>query len=389
MIRSAAVASRPPAFLVVLLVLGTAAPALAQAEATIRGQVIAAANGAALTGVTVTLEPRPEGEPVRTVTDSAGRFAFQNVSAGEYAISTAPDGFAPEALRLALEPREIGTVTFALDVRPLAVNVEVAAEAASIASTHSPSSTVLTPERLERMPPSQRTNLPEAIVTLAPGMIRGHDDFVHVRGHEIALNPLIEGVSFWENPHALFSAGLSPYVIDTANVMTGGFSAEYGNRFGGVVDVVTKSGRRMQNSGSASFSIGEAGRRNAEGEFGGVRDRFSYYAFGSGFGSDRFLSPPAPAAIHDSAQGGHGFGRLDTNLGDAGALRLIVMGSGTNFEIPKTPQDVELRPLADAEQRTRQQTAILGWTRAFSGLAAARRSTSDGRARSSSRRPAR
>jgi hypothetical protein len=370
MIRFAAVASRLPAVLGFLFVLGAAAPALAQGEATLRGQVIAAANGAVLPGVTVTLEPRPDGDPVRAVTDMAGRFAFQRVSPGEYAVSTAPDGFAPEQLRLTLEPREIGTVTIALDVRPLAVDVEVAAEAASIPSTHSPSSTVVTSERLERMPPAQRTNLPEAIVTLAPGMIRGHDDFVHVRGHEIALNPLIDGVSFWENPHVLFSTGLSPYVIDTANVMTGGFSAEYGNRFGGVVDVVTKSGRRMQNSGSASVGVGEAGRRNVEGEFGGVRDGLSYYAFGSGFASDRFLSPPDPDAIHDSAQGGHGFGRVDTTLGDAGALRLIVMGSGTNFEIPKTPQDVELRPLADAEERTRQQTAILGWTRAFSELAA-------------------
>ena len=100
------------------------------------------------------------------------------------------------------------------------------------------------------MPVSQRINLTDAIVTLAPGMIRGHDDFVHVRGHEIALNPSINGVSFWENPHAVFSPGLSPEVIDTANVMTGGFSAEYGNRFGGVVDIVTKSGLVMGNSGS-------------------------------------------------------------------------------------------------------------------------------------------
>ena len=42
------------------------------------------------------------------------------------------------------------------------------------------------------------------------------------------------------------------------------------------------------------------------------------------------------------------------------------MGDGANFEIPKTPEDAELRPLADPNQRTRQQTAIAGWTRASS-----------------------
>src|SRR5262249_41041506 len=142
------------------------------------------------------------------------------------------------------------------------------------------------------------------IVSAAPGMIRGHDDFVHIRGEEVALNPLINGVSFWENAHAVFSAGLNPDVIETANVMTGGFAPEYGNRFGGVVDIVTKSGLRRETSGSVSVNAGEAGRRNVFGDFGGHHGRIGYYAFGSMFQSDRFLSPPAPEAIHDHARGG-------------------------------------------------------------------------------------
>jgi len=351
-------------------VLATAiAPALAQGEAAVRGQTLAAANGSVLSGVAVTLQPVPDGEPVRTTTDLGGRFAFQNLRPGEYTLTVAPDGFVPRELRLALEPRELRAVVLTLDLRPVAVDVQVTAESTSFASTHSPSSTALTAERLDSLPASQRTSLPDAIVTLAPGMIRGHDDFVHVRGHEIALNPFIDGVSFWENPHGVFSAGLSPDVIDTANVMTGGFSAEYGNRFGGVVDVVTKSGLRMQNSGSASFSGGEARRRSVSGEFGGHRERFGYYLFGSGFETDRFLSPPDPQAIHDSARGGHLFSRFDRDLGGAGALRVVALGDGTNFDIPRTPLDVELRPLAEAAQRTRQQTAIVGWTRVVSDVA--------------------
>jgi hypothetical protein len=86
------------------------------------------------------------------------------------------------------------------------------------------------------------------------------------------------------------------------------------------------------------------------------------------FQSDRFLSPPAPEAIHDHADGGHGFVQVDGDLGQRGLLRAIVMVDGASFEIPKTPQDVELRPEANPNQRTRQQTAIVGWNRAWSGL---------------------
>ena len=66
-------------------------------------------------------------------------------------------------------------------------------------------------------------------------MIRGHDDFVHIRGHEVAMNPSINGVQFWENPHAVFSPGLGVDYIESMNVMTGGYAAEYGNRFGGTL----------------------------------------------------------------------------------------------------------------------------------------------------------
>jgi outer membrane receptor for ferrienterochelin and colicins len=344
------------------------APARAQSEAAVRGQIVAAADGSALAQGRVTLKSISTDASNETTVDSAGRFAFQNVSPGEYIVSGSSDGFANQDVRVVLEPREVRAVTLALEVSPLNVSLEVTGDVLSLPGTHSPSSTALTADRLDSLPVSQRMTFSDAVVTAAPGMIRGHDDFVHIRGEEVALNPFINGVAFWENPHAVFSAGFSPDVIETANVMTGGFPAEYGNRFGGVVDIVTKSGLRMDDRGSVTLNGGEAGRRNVLGEFGGRRNRVGYYLFGSMFESDRFLSPPDPEAIHDHARGGHVFFQLDGNLGDAGALRAVVMGDGANFEIPKTPEDVELRPLANANQRTRQQTAIVGWTRASSNM---------------------
>jgi len=351
----------------VALVLGASVvPARAQSEAVVRGEVVAAADESALAGAVVTLAPVGGGETQQAEVDADGRFVLRQVVPGEYMLSGSADGFASREMRVTLEPREVRTVTLSLDLRRVEVDVQVTARAPILAGTHSPSSTVVTAARIETLPPDQQASLPEAIVTSAPGMIRGHDDFVHIRGHEVALNPLINGVSFWENPHALFSAGLSPMVIDTANIMTGGFPAEYGNRFGGVIDIVTKSGLSMQNTGSAAAGSGEAGRRSVSAEFGGRRRGLAYYLFGSATESDRFLSPPAPEAIHDSGRGGHAFFQLDGDLGPRGLLRVLLMGNGVNFEIPKTPADVTYRPQALAGQRARQQSAIVGWTRAFS-----------------------
>jgi outer membrane receptor for ferrienterochelin and colicins len=354
---------------VLFVFLAAAGPVSAQTDGAIRGQVVAATNGSAIADSLLTLIGAPIGGTINTRTDASGTFVFPRVPPGDYVLSISADGFSPRDLRFVLEPREVRTLTVALEVGRVEVSLDVTGSFAPLPGTHSPSSTTLTGARLESTPVFQRTTLSDAIVTLAPGMIRGHDDFVHIRGHEVALNPLINGVSFWENTHVMFSAGVSPEIIETANAMTGGFSAEYGNRFGGVVDIVTKSGLRMRDRGAVNVSGGGAGRRGAGAELGGSRGRFGYFAVGSIFQSDRFLSPPDAHAIHDGARGAHAFVQLDGSVGALGSIRTILMGAGTDFEIPVTPRDVNLRPRAIPEQDTRQQTAVVGWTRPFGDVA--------------------
>src|SRR5205823_14444146 len=181
-------------------------------------------------------------------------------------------------------------------------SVQVRASAESIASTYSPNSTTLDGQFFDERPLAQRNNLPDIIASAAPGMIRSHDDFVHVRGHEVALNAFINGVSFWENPHTVLSSGLSPDIVQSVNVMTGSFPAEYGNRFGGVLDIVTKSGLSMNNEGALTLGGGNALRNNVAIEYGGHTDRFAYFLFSSGLGSARFISPKDPECSDDTGR---------------------------------------------------------------------------------------
>jgi TonB-dependent receptor-like protein/carboxypeptidase family protein len=359
--------TRAIGFLTALIALvAPAAPAAAQSDAIVQGQVIAAVDRSALPGATVTLQTAAGRLPREATTDINGRFVFAQVPPNAYVVSAGIDGFEPRRFTVAIEPREVRVFVLPLEVARLNVNVRVTADAPSLPATHSPSSTMLTAEAIERRAAFARSSVPDAIVTSAPGMIRGHDDFVHVRGEEIALNPIIDGVAFWENPHAMFSAGVSPDIIDTANVMTGAFPAEYGNRFGGVVDVSTKSGLRMRERGSATFSIGDDGRRHAAADAGGRRGPFGYFLSGAALTSNRFLSAPDGEAIHDAGDAWHAFGRFDWTGARVGAMNLIVMGDKSRAEIPKTPQDAALRPDANADQNARQQTVTFGWTRAWS-----------------------
>jgi outer membrane receptor for ferrienterochelin and colicins len=338
----------------------TAAPAASQSAATIRGQVVAAADASALPRARLTLRAPAADQPLQTSADDEGRFAFVGVSAGEYLLSIAAEGFAPREVRLVLAPREVSSITVALDVGRLDVTVDVVADAAA-PSTHSPSSTLLTSARLDEMPIAQRTSLPDAIVTAAPGMIRGHDDFVHIRGHEVALNPSINGVQFWENAHAVFSAGLGVDYVESINVMTGGFPAEYGSRFGGILDVVTKSGLTIRHRGSVTAGSGTAHRHNIAFDVGGQKGGLAFYVNAGGFSSGRFLSPPSPRSIHNTGRGLRSFGRLDVRAGERNQLNVVIMGDGVNFELPLEERDARLRPAFQHLQRARSQSAILSW----------------------------
>ena len=281
--------------LVIVIILGAAVPTSAQGESAIHGIVKARADGSALPGAVVEIQGAALSSATTTTTTAEGQFAFLRLVPGEYTLTVTLANFQDERYRLSLKPREVQTLNVTLALRPVEESVEVAAD--NIPSVFSPGSTHLTAERLAELPLTQRTNLPDAIVAAAPGMIRGHDDFVHIRGHEVALNPSINGVQFWENAHAVFSPGLGVDYIDSMNVMTGGYSAEYGNRFGGILDVVTKSGFTVKNRGSLTLGTGSAQRHNVGLEFGGHSGRTGYYVnlerihVGS-------VSEPAVAAIH-------------------------------------------------------------------------------------------
>ena len=134
----------------VLIALGAlVVPAAGQSGAIVQGRVLAAADRSALPGATVTLRAGARSAPSETVTEADGRFVFAQVPPDTYVVSVAIDGFEPQQLTLTIEPREVRALSLALDVARLNVDVQVTAESRALPATHSPSSTLLTRDRLE------------------------------------------------------------------------------------------------------------------------------------------------------------------------------------------------------------------------------------------------
>ena len=343
-------------FLVLPLSVGTA-----RAQASVQGQVIAITTTESIAAARIILQGH---RLVQTESDAQGGFRFPAVDPGEYQLSVEAAGYFTAKYELVLRPRQALSLT--VDLVPLeleSLSVAVQASYTDLDPEQTGTSRILTRQKLESLPAPLTRDLATLAENLVPGTLVGHDNFVHIRGNELSLHQFINGVSFLDNSHQHFTAGLNPQIFESVNFITGGFPAEFGNRFGGILDITTRSGRTLDGHGSATLGMGTVLDHNAAVDFGGSVGRWGYYFYASGSESGRFLNPPTPHEIHDLGYGARGAVQLDFQ-GDKDVLKLLLTGGGTNLQLPNTEEEATLG--RDAFRRIRSQTAILTWQHVFS-----------------------
>src|SRR2546428_1410198 len=270
------------------------------AQQRISGAITNKTTGAPFSGATVRLEGDLLASALTTKSDAEGRFSLANLSPGRYDISVTADTFHRQQAAITLGPRGTRQIDFELSpVATVKEQITINARAKLLDETEAATATTLTHEQIESLPSARRAQLTEIITPFVSSAVGSHDNLVHLRGNELSLNTFINGVSFFDNPHQLFTPGLAPDVIQSVNVVTGGFPAEFGNRFGGILDVVTRTGYDANNHGSVTVGAGDYLRDNFALDYGGHTEKFGYFFYGQGFQSLRYLNTPEPARFPD------------------------------------------------------------------------------------------
>ncbi|MEQ1354199.1 MAG: TonB-dependent receptor [Candidatus Acidiferrum sp.] len=322
-------------------------------------------HGAVVPNGSVSLE-REEGKTTLSAkTDAEGKFRFTALEAGEYTLKVDADGYYPSSVQFVLRARQPLSLNVDVDRKEtVRERVEVRAKYLTIDPEKTGSSYVFTRQDLERLPDPLVESTNDLANNLMPGASDSHDNFLAVRGTEFSLHEFVNGVSFLDNMQPQFSPGVSPQLFETVELMTGGFTPEYGNRFGGVLDITTRSGADLDGHGDVDFRGATVQNYDLNADYGGQVGKLGYYAFVDGFTSGRYLDPPEPRALYDFGKGSRAALQLDYGLGSKDAFKLLLMGSGTNFQQPNITEDQEAG--RDAQRHLRQATAILGWTHTFS-----------------------
>lgn len=211
-------------------------------DATVVGTV-ADSGGGILPGATVTATSAATGLVRSTTSDGSGRYVLRSLPAGRYEIRAEMAGMTTEIRR----EQEINvgttvTVDFTLNVGGLAETVEVRSETPLLETSKNTLSRTVQSKEIDALPVVGRDFA--ALAALAPGVTRtGPGMGVEIGGNRGFQNAVqVDGVSSERNNIGTQRIAYAQDWIQEFQVMTGQYSAEFGQASGGVLNAVTKSG---------------------------------------------------------------------------------------------------------------------------------------------------
>jgi hypothetical protein len=236
--------------LLVLLLLTN--PLFAQQTTGSLSGTVSDSSGATLPGVTVEVSsPALQGKKI-AVTEQGGRYRFLNLPPGDdYRVVATLEGFETKSARgIHVFLGQEGTIHVIL--RPaVSEAITVTTETPLVDVTKTTTGLNITAKQFDTLP--TRRNF-QALAVMVPGVSLEMADSHPGRTGPFATSPAVGGASLAENNYIIEGLSttqtlygtsgtkLTMNFVEELQVLTGGYSAEFGRSTGGILNVVTKSG---------------------------------------------------------------------------------------------------------------------------------------------------
>src|SRR5947209_4379908 len=212
-------------------------------------------SGAMIGGATVSIQETSTGIGRVTTTNSSGNYTFPNLPPGTYSVTAEMPGFKKE-VRPNVEVAVNSTVRVDLALQPGAVNetVEITAAPPALKTDRSDVGDKIETVQVQELPVGGANRNFQGLLALVPGTVRPHRDHseffnaqetlsVEVNGQSREFNQLmIEGVNDDERTGLLQIYVPPAEAIETVDVSTSNYDAEFRRSRGAVTNVILKSG---------------------------------------------------------------------------------------------------------------------------------------------------
>src|SRR5215467_7726914 len=267
---------------------------------TIDGRVLDQ-TGQAIPGATVTLTRQETGDIRTFTTEPTGEFVFTSIQPGNYDLSVKAQGFkAFDKKGIALSASDhISAGDLKLQVGSVSESVEVTADTATVQ--------IVSSERSDVLDSTQVTNLMSrgrdvmGLLTILPGVVNdgeGNDSFgvfnspaaiSGTRGVYGGMN--MDGISGNTRSGDHLDTPTNMDTIAEVKVLANTYQAEYGKGAGGIINLVTKSGKRDFFGTAYYYNRNDAFNANNffSNRQGNKRGRYRYNTAGGNIGGPVYI----------------------------------------------------------------------------------------------------
>ena len=200
-----------------------------------------------------------KGAALGASTNLNGFYQITKVPAGDYVLKSTFIGMDTASVSITL--KGMGSVSNSLYLSKSSIQldvVEISADKMAATTEVRTSVARITPKEMKRVPTIGAEADLAQVLTVQPGVIFTGDQGgqIYIRGGSPVQNKvLLDGMIVYNPFHSigLFSV-FDTDIIRSADIYTGGFNAEFGDRISSVMDIKTRDGNKKRLSGKLSVS---------------------------------------------------------------------------------------------------------------------------------------
>jgi len=224
------------------VILGASSSAAAQGI--IKGKVVADIpdQRKALTGVVVSVTgERLSGKTVQSISDNEGRYSFPGLVAGDYQLSVELSGFKKYEQKISLQIDATIEHDIMLKPETVSATVTVKQDPTDAVKTDTTVPSVITGAALQDAPLIDKKF--QDALPLLPGVVRGPDGTLNIKGTRPNQSGiLVSSLNVTDPVTGNPAIELPLEAVETVNVYSNPYSAEYGKFTGAVTAIETRSG---------------------------------------------------------------------------------------------------------------------------------------------------
>lgn len=291
----------------------------------------------------------PSGAAVRTKVElicSANKYdrVFSTADSGSLLVTHIPYG----VYRVQVEHQGFGTFSaqvsvysavpieeiVRLELAPLVTKVEVRNADPVIDPGAVASTARISTQEIERRNSFLPGRSVQDLVVSQPGWLYEGNAVLHPRGSEYQTQIIVDGVPFTDNRSPSFGPEIEADDLESMSLATSGYSAEYGRKLGGVVELNTRRPDNPGAHGQLVLAGGAYGTASGFGDMQLVGRKNAYGASASGSITDHYLNPVVPENYTNHGNNGDFSARFARDFTSADRLSLNVRHELARFQVP-------------------------------------------------------